>query len=270
MSKQCSCSQLGCWRLIPSGSSILLHLASWHFTRSIWRMQLFWGCMHGDGHIRGGYIMWGLQVDCGTAGRQTPVMVASLRQCLAGLHTAACSSSPPSSRLRPMGGRPARRAVSAAAAAQAAPPAGVPPPGQPPKKRLAVFVSGGGSNFGAIHAAMLEGGVHGEVAVVVSNAPTCGGCQYAQAQGIPTLTFPAPKVDPAAGLSAEQLVQQLTEVRGGGRSAAAAAAASLSVGGQCRAPCGQHGLNLFSHLHASLHLPPSHPPCTARPCRAGV
>lgn len=59
---------------------------------------------------------------------------------------------------------------------------------------------------------MLEGGVHGEVAVVVSNAPTCGGCQYAQAQGIPTLTFPAPKVDPAAGLSAEQLVQQLTEV----------------------------------------------------------
>ena len=212
--------------------------------------------------------MWGLQVDCGTAVRQTPVMVASLRQCLAGLHTAACSSSPPSSRLRPMGSRPARRAVSAAAAAQAAPPADVPPAGQPPKKRLAVFVSGGGSNFRAIHAAMLEGGVHGEVAVVVSNAPTCGGCQYAQAQGIPTLTFPAPKVDPAAGLSAEQLVQQLTEVRGGGRSAAAAA--SLSVGGQCRAPCGQHGLNFYSHLHASLHLPPSYPPCTARPCRAGV
>ena len=175
-----------------------------------------WGYMHGDGHIIGGCIMWGLQVDCGAAVRQTPVMVANLRLCLAGLHTAACSSSPPSSRLRPMGSRPARRAVSAAAAAQAAPPADVPPAGQPPKKRLAVFVSGGGSNFRAIHAAMLEGGVHGEVAVVVSNAPTCGGCQYAQAQGIPTLTFPAPKADPAAGLSPEQLVQQLTEVRGGG------------------------------------------------------
>ncbi|KAL4447446.1 hypothetical protein ABPG75_004665 [Micractinium tetrahymenae] len=81
----------------------------------------------------------------------------------------------------------------------------------PPKKRLAVFVSGGGSNFRAIHAAIQEGSVHGEVAVVVSNAPTCGGVAYAQSHGIPTLTYPAPKLDPAAGLTAEQLVQQLTQ-----------------------------------------------------------
>lgn len=75
----------------------------------------------------------------------------------------------------------------------------------------AVFVSGGGSNFRAIHAAIQEGSVHGEVAVVVSNAPTCGGVAYAQSHGIPTLTYPAPKSDPSAGLTAEQLVQQLTQ-----------------------------------------------------------
>ena len=216
--------------------------------------------------------MLGLQGDCGTAVRQTPVMAACLRQCLAGLHIAAGSSSPPSSRLRPTRVRPARRALSAPAAAAAAlagPPADVPPAAQPPKKRLAVFVSGGGSNFRAIHAAMLEGGVHGEVAVVVSNAPTCGGCQYAQAQGIPTLTFPAPKADPAAGLSPEQLVQQLTEVRGGG-----AGPPPLSS----RLAGGRLGFVLAARLHirqpaACRCTPPPlpHPPCPARPCMpAGV
>jgi phosphoribosylglycinamide formyltransferase len=83
----------------------------------------------------------------------------------------------------------------------------------PPKKRLAVFVSGGGSNFRAIHAATQQGAINGEVAVVVSNAPSCGGCQYARQQGIPTLTYPAPKDDPSAGLSADELVEQLTQVR---------------------------------------------------------
>ena len=99
-----------------------------------------------------------------------------------------------------------------AAAAHPPPP---PPAEAPPKKRLAVFVSGGGSNFKAIHAAIQQGEVHGEVVAVVSNAPSCGGAEYARAHGIPTLTYPAPKADPAAGLTADQLVQQLTQVRGG-------------------------------------------------------
>ena len=75
-----------------------------------------------------------------------------------------------------------------------------------------MFVSGGGSNFKAIQAAITEGAVHGEVAVVVSNAPSCGGAEFARAHGIPVLTYPAPKSDPAAGLMADQLVQQLTQV----------------------------------------------------------
>lgn len=37
------------------------------------------------------------------------------------------------------------------------------------KKKLAVFVSGGGSNFRSIYEATLEGTVHGEVAVLVTN-----------------------------------------------------------------------------------------------------
>lgn len=53
--------------------------------------------------------------------------------------------------------------------------------------------------------------MHAEVAVVVSNAPTCSGVAYAQSHGIPTLTYPAPKADPSAGLTADELVQQLTE-----------------------------------------------------------
>lgn len=92
----------------------------------------------------------------------------------------------------------------------------------PDKKRLAVFVSGGGSNFKAIQAAIQEGGVHGEVAVVVSNAPACGGAEFARAHGIPTLTYPAPKADPAAGLTADELVQRLTQVVGQGQGGRAA------------------------------------------------
>ena len=101
-----------------------------------------------------------------------------------------------------------------------------PPPGPaaapPPPKRLAVFVSGGGSNFRAIHAAMLEGRIRGEVAVVVTNAPSCGGAAYAAGHGIPVLTYPPPKANPAAGLTPEQLVAELKQVRArGGQQAAA-------------------------------------------------
>lgn len=37
------------------------------------------------------------------------------------------------------------------------------------RKKLAVFVSGGGSNFRSIHEASLQGSVHGDVTVLVTN-----------------------------------------------------------------------------------------------------
>jgi hypothetical protein len=53
-----------------------------------------------------------------------------------------------------------------------APPQQPQPPAEPvPKAKLAVFVSGGGSNFKAIHAACLDGRIHAEV--VVSVVGTC-------------------------------------------------------------------------------------------------
>lgn len=42
----------------------------------------------------------------------------------------------------------------------------------PWRKRLAVFVSGGGSNFKSIHAATLDGSIHGDVAVLVTDKPS--------------------------------------------------------------------------------------------------
>lgn len=75
------------------------------------------------------------------------------------------------------------------------------------KRRLAVFVSGGGSNFRCIHEACLRGDVHGEVVVVVSNRADCGGVLYANKHQIPIIIFPAE--GPAAGLSAEELAAEL-------------------------------------------------------------
>ena len=37
------------------------------------------------------------------------------------------------------------------------------------RKKLAVFVSGGGSNFKSIHEASLGGSVHGDIVVLVTN-----------------------------------------------------------------------------------------------------
>ena len=126
-----------------------------------------------------------------------------------------------------------------------------------------MFVSGGGSNFKAIQAAIAEGSVHGEVAVVVSNAPTCGGAEFARAHGIPVVTYPAPKSDPSAGLTADQLVQQLTQV---------GAAAVGCAGGmqQCRGqvgtlqPCAPSRRRCCLHLHRRVDTPcnpaPTPPP----------
>ena len=62
-----------------------------------------------------------------------------------------------------------------------------------PKAKVAVFVSGGGSNLRALHAAMEDGRVNAEVAVVVSNIPSCGGVEWSRERGIPTLTYPPKK-----------------------------------------------------------------------------
>nr|XP_016501433.1 PREDICTED: phosphoribosylglycinamide formyltransferase, chloroplastic-like [Nicotiana tabacum] len=76
------------------------------------------------------------------------------------------------------------------------------------KKNLVVFVSGGGSNFRSIYEATIEGTVHGEVAVLVTNKHDCGGAKYAREQGIPVILFPKAK-DKSEGLSEEDLVGAL-------------------------------------------------------------
>ncbi|XVF27984.1 hypothetical protein REPUB_Repub14bG0156500 [Reevesia pubescens] len=76
------------------------------------------------------------------------------------------------------------------------------------RKRLAVFVSGGGSNFRSIHQACVEGSVNGDVVVLVTNKHACGGAQYAGDEGIPVILFPKTKDEPD-GLSSDDLVNVL-------------------------------------------------------------
>ncbi|KAL9262066.1 Phosphoribosylglycinamide formyltransferase, chloroplastic-like protein [Drosera capensis] len=64
------------------------------------------------------------------------------------------------------------------------------------RKKLAVFVSGGGSNFRAIHEATVDGEVNGDVVLVVTNKEGCGGAQYARDRGIPVYLFPRSKGEP--------------------------------------------------------------------------
>lgn len=76
------------------------------------------------------------------------------------------------------------------------------------RKRLAVFVSGGGSNFRAIHEAALGGAVHGDVVALVTDKPGCGGAEYARSNDIPVLVFPKSKSAPE-GISVAQLLDTL-------------------------------------------------------------
>lgn len=111
-------------------------------------------------------------------------------------------------RAAPLRRRPCCARLVSAAAAE--PPAEL--PSSTPPKRLAVFVSGGGSNFRAIHAYIQREQLAAEVAAVVTNAPSCGGAEYARQHGIPVLIYPAPKKDPSAGLTPEELVAELQQV----------------------------------------------------------
>lgn len=78
------------------------------------------------------------------------------------------------------------------------------------RKKLAVFVSGGGSNFRSIHEAILGGTVHGDIVVLVTNKLGCGGAEYARDKGIPIICFPKMK-DESERLSSSDLVNALRE-----------------------------------------------------------
>ncbi|KAL5222787.1 hypothetical protein ABZP36_027500 [Zizania latifolia] len=106
------------------------------------------------------------------------------------------------------------------------------------RKRLAVFVSGGGSNFRAIHEAALSGVVIGDVVALVTDKPGdrdafslqlfgfarwgfdvvewidagCGGAEHARDNGIPVVVFPKSKSAPE-GISADELLNALRELR---------------------------------------------------------
>ncbi|KAK7290749.1 hypothetical protein RIF29_05400 [Crotalaria pallida] len=76
------------------------------------------------------------------------------------------------------------------------------------RKKLAVFVSGGGSNFRSIHEASIKGSLHGDILVLVTNKIECGGAEYARNNGIPIISFPKTK-DESVGLSPSELVNTL-------------------------------------------------------------
>ncbi|CAL5206521.1 unnamed protein product [Lathyrus oleraceus] len=76
------------------------------------------------------------------------------------------------------------------------------------RKKLAVFVSGGGSNFKSIHEASKRGSLHGDVIVLVTNKSECGGAEYARNNGIPVILFPKAK-DESDGLCPNELVDTL-------------------------------------------------------------
>uniref|UniRef100_A0A0E0LBZ3 Phosphoribosylglycinamide formyltransferase, chloroplastic n=1 Tax=Oryza punctata TaxID=4537 RepID=A0A0E0LBZ3_ORYPU len=80
------------------------------------------------------------------------------------------------------------------------------------KKRLAVFVSGGGSNFRAIHGAALRGELNANVVALVTDKPGCGGAEHARDSGIPVVVFPNSKSAPE-GVSTDELLNTLRELR---------------------------------------------------------
>ncbi|PKA48740.1 Phosphoribosylglycinamide formyltransferase, chloroplastic [Apostasia shenzhenica] len=80
------------------------------------------------------------------------------------------------------------------------------------RKKLAVFVSGGGSNFRSIHDSSVNGLIHGDVVVLVTDKPGCGGDEYARNHDIPVLLFPKLKSS-VEGLSPTELVITLRKFK---------------------------------------------------------
>ncbi|XP_042377747.1 phosphoribosylglycinamide formyltransferase, chloroplastic-like [Zingiber officinale] len=73
------------------------------------------------------------------------------------------------------------------------------------RKRLAVFVSGGGSNFRSIHEAIKGKLVHGDISVLVTDKPGCGGAEYARDNQIPVVVYPHLKSS-SDGVSTSDLI----------------------------------------------------------------
>ncbi|KAG6544542.1 hypothetical protein Mapa_013962 [Marchantia paleacea] len=78
--------------------------------------------------------------------------------------------------------------------------------------KLAVFLSGGGSNFRALHASTLSNSIYGDFVVVVSDKPACKGCDYAREHNVPVLAFPQSKKHAPEGLSAADLVEAVRKL----------------------------------------------------------
>ena len=58
-------------------------------------------------------------------------------------------------------------------------------------KKIAVFVSGGGSNFIAIHRQIIQGNILGKIVMVFSNNPNCGAIKFAEENSIPIIIINA-------------------------------------------------------------------------------
>lgn len=69
-------------------------------------------------------------------------------------------------------------------------------------RQLAIFVSGRGSNFRAIHGTTQTGEIPARVALVVTDKPQCPAADYARDNGIEVVHYPAPDMDPPALLQA--------------------------------------------------------------------
>ncbi|KAH6801624.1 Formyl transferase [Perilla frutescens var. frutescens] len=80
------------------------------------------------------------------------------------------------------------------------------------RKNLAVFVSGGGSNFRSIYEATLNGSINGDIVALVTNNHDCGGAEFARDKGIPVILFPQRKGAQEV-FSAEDLVIALRSYR---------------------------------------------------------
>tara|TARA_B100000519_G_scaffold195892_1_gene201472 strand:- start:109 stop:846 length:738 start_codon:yes stop_codon:yes gene_type:complete len=61
------------------------------------------------------------------------------------------------------------------------------------KKNIAVFISGGGSNMKAIHAACESGQINGRISVVITSSSTAGGVEWAMGRDVPVLLYPGAK-----------------------------------------------------------------------------
>ncbi|KQJ82658.1 phosphoribosylglycinamide formyltransferase, chloroplastic [Brachypodium distachyon] len=79
------------------------------------------------------------------------------------------------------------------------------------RKRLAVFVSGGGSNYRAIHEATLSGVVRGDVVALVTDKPGCGGAEHARSNGVPVVVFPKSK-SATEGVSVSELLNTMRDL----------------------------------------------------------